>query len=63
MTPADARLKAKELRAHADALDNAAAAAEAEGRDLAESDLDPMFARLDAALADLGEAIQSTQGD
>lgn len=63
MTPAEARLKAAEQRAYADALDQAAATAEAEGRDLQESDLDPMFAQLDAALAGLGAAIDSKTGD
>lgn len=63
MTPAQARVRAEELRAHANALDRAAATAEAENRDLQESDLDPLFARLDAALADLATALQSKTGD
>src|SRR5574337_879578 len=63
MTPAEARHKAQYLRAHADALEGAAATAEAAGRDLQASDLDPMFDRLDAALADLDAAIAPTTGD
>lgn len=57
MTPAQARLKAAELRLYADRLEDAAASAEAAGRDLDTSDLDGMIASAEAAAAELRQAL------
>jgi len=61
MTPTQARLKAQALRSEADAYEAAAAQAEAEGRDLAATDLHHFSALDDAARADLQAAIDAAK--